>query len=103
MPPTCKLNPVGIKPHPQEKVQDLDFERIKMRNVLKRAIPFVFSMAAVAAVGFIVSLPVKWLINGLFSKQAIVAVFGVPQIDVWIAWGLSCLIGLVTAKGSSKD
>ena len=57
------------------------------------AIPVILTLAVTPVVtALVVSLPVTWLINHIFSAALITAVFGVEKIGVWRVVGLFVIV-----------
>ena len=59
-------------------------------------------LVLIAGLGLLTAFPIKWLINGLFSESVRMAIFGVSQISVWTAWGLSILSAMLF-KSTTKS
>lgn len=57
------------------------------------AIPVILTLAVTpVATALIVSLPIAWLINHIFSAAAIHAVFGVERLGFWRVVGLFAIV-----------
>ena len=52
-------------------------------------------VALVVLFGFLFAFPVMWLVNWLFTPAALTFVFGTAKLNVWQAWGLLVLSGLL--------
>lgn len=63
----------------------------------------VFVIAVVTGLGLLFAFPVKWLINYLFTKTLLTAIFGVEQVSVWKAFWLNVLIGLTIGRPSTSS
>lgn len=75
-----------------------------MENFAKIVGVFVLAVAMVFGIGLLLSLPVMWIVNGIFSTQLILFVFGTAKIGFWTAYCVSVLCGLLfKATSSSKD
>ena len=63
----------------------------------------VIITALIVAIGLLLALPVKWLVNSVFSAAFIQFIFGVVQISVWRAWGLLILCGMLFKGNTATD
>lgn len=52
-------------------------------------------LAIIAVFALLVGYPVKWLLNYVFTPQALLAAFGVAKVGFWRAYWLSWLCSIL--------
>lgn len=56
-------------------------------------VAFVFVIAFIAGVSFLLAYPIMWLINYIFAPAVLTFVFGTPTIGVLKTWALTFVTG----------
>lgn len=74
-----------------------------METIVKVLGASVLGILIVCGLSALVAFPVMWLVNGLFSRPLIFAVFGEVQIGYMTALGLNILLGLLFKPGRSSS
>jgi hypothetical protein len=59
-------------------------------------------LAALVVIGLLLTYPLMWAINYVFTTSVLLAVFGVPQITFWKTFLLSFVTGWLF-KGNSTS
>lgn len=73
-----------------------------MDKFLKATGAVVVGIVAICLVAVLFTLPVKWIVNYLFTPQTIFALFGVYQLSFWKAMALSVLCTWLFKGGASS-
>ena len=74
-----------------------------MESALTTTGAVVVFMLIITGLSLLFAFPVKWLVNWVFAPKAIQAMFGVPVLSVWRAWGLYLVFGILFSnKGAGK-
>jgi hypothetical protein len=74
-----------------------------MDDVFSAFITIIAALGMFFLIVVIMPFPVMWLMNWLFTPQAIHSVFGVWSFDFWHALGLSTLTGLLFKSTSTTS
>lgn len=57
----------------------------------------LFRLILSLVIAFAISAFVAWLVMLLWN-WVVVAIFGLPKLSFWLAWGLTILIGLIFGR-----
>ena len=63
------------------------------------------ALGLIFGLGFVFAYPTMWLVNYLFTPTFLTFVFGTATLNVWHAWALNILAGLLfksTSTSTSK-
>jgi uncharacterized membrane protein (DUF485 family) len=74
-----------------------------MITILKTVLTILLVVAMIFTFSLLIGFPVKWLVNGLFTDQVRLALFGVARIGFWRAVGLSFLCGILFKSSGSTS